>query len=231
MVLCVWWLGFTEFHRFAPSIKVIVYHGNRPTRHGIWTNQVQKGEFHVLLTTYDFIINKKDTPKLGSVPWEYICVDEGHRMKNTESRLTTTLSTRYTSKHRIILTGTPLQNSLRELWSLPLTPHSAPQPHSPRSCTPQLSSPDLLASRSPSASCRSLLNFLLPTIFNSSDNFEDWYDAHALHTPLHRAALQTCTSPTLTSTLCCAVLRCVGSTSRSRVRAWTARTWTRRRSC
>ena len=64
------WLN--EFTRFAPSIKCIVYHGNRPTRHGIWMTQVQKGEFHVLLTTYDFIINRKDTPKLGSIPWEYI---------------------------------------------------------------------------------------------------------------------------------------------------------------
>ena len=199
-VLCCAARRFNEFKRFAPSIQVIVYHGNRPTRHGIWTTQVQKGEFHVLLTTYDFIINKKDTPKLGSIPWEYIVVDEGHRMKNTESKLTTTLSTRYTSKHRLILTGTPLQNSLKELWAL--------------------------------------LNFLLPTIFNSADNFEDWYAHSYQHSPQPREVTGKAT--TLTFHLCSAVLcratpcyavLCVGSTSRSRTRAWIALTWMRRRSC
>ena len=130
------WLN--EFTRFAPDIKCIVYQGNRPTRHTLWNTTVARGEFHVLLTTYEYVINRKDIPRLGSIDWQYICVDEGHRMKNAESKLTTTLSTRYTSRHRLILTGTPLQNSLRELWSL--------------------------------------LNFLLPKIFNSGDNFEDWFN-------------------------------------------------------
>lgn len=45
-------------------------------------------------------------------------LDEGHRMKNSHSKFAQTLGTKYTSKHRILLTGTPLQNNLPELWSL-----------------------------------------------------------------------------------------------------------------
>ena len=144
-------LRFNEFSRFAPDIRCVVYHGNRVSRQGLWLHTVQKGEFHVLLTTYEYIINRKDAPKLGSLAWSYICVDEGHRMKNAESKLTTTLRTRYSSQHRLILTGTPLQNSLRELWSL--------------------------------------LNFLLPSIFNSSENFEDWFNRPFESAGLERAEL------------------------------------------
>ena len=45
-------------------------------------------------------------------------IDEGHRMKNTQSKLSQTLSQFYHSRYRLILTGTPLQNNLPELWSL-----------------------------------------------------------------------------------------------------------------
>src|SRR5215470_4637163 len=47
-----------------------------------------------------------------------MCLDEGHRMKNTQSKLAQTLKTYYHSKYRLILTGTPLQNNLPELWAL-----------------------------------------------------------------------------------------------------------------
>lgn len=45
-------------------------------------------------------------------------IDEGHRMKNTQSKLTITLTSFYTSRYRLLLTGTPLQNNLPELWAL-----------------------------------------------------------------------------------------------------------------
>ena len=45
-------------------------------------------------------------------------IDEGHRMKNTQSKLSQTLTQYYTTRHRLILTGTPLQNNLPELWAL-----------------------------------------------------------------------------------------------------------------
>lgn len=66
-------------------------------------------------------------------------VDEGHRMKNHHCKLTQTLNTHYGAPHRLLLTGTPLQNRLPELWAL--------------------------------------LNFLLPSIFASSQTFENWFNA------------------------------------------------------
>ena len=52
------------------------------------------------------------------VRWNYIIVDEGHRLKNRKSRLSEVLSAHYKSKHRVLLTGTPIQNNLTELWAL-----------------------------------------------------------------------------------------------------------------
>jgi SNF2 family DNA or RNA helicase len=92
--------------------------------------------FNVLLTTYEFIM--KDKASLRKLQWQYIIVDEGHRMKNAQSKFAQTLGTQYSSKNRILLTGTPLQNNLPELWAL--------------------------------------LNFLLPTIFNSVDTFDQWFN-------------------------------------------------------
>src|SRR5690606_10029469 len=78
--------------------------------------QIRSGNFQVLLTTYEFII--KDRPILSKVKWQYMIVDEGHRMKNASSKLSSTLTTYYNCRYRLILTGTPLQNNLPELWAL-----------------------------------------------------------------------------------------------------------------
>ncbi len=50
--------------------------------------------------------------------WKYMIIDEGHRMKNHHCKLTQILNTYYTSSNRLLLTGTPLQNKLPELWAL-----------------------------------------------------------------------------------------------------------------
>lgn len=54
---------------------------------------------------------------LGSVNWAFIGVDEAHRLKNDDSLLYKTMM-EFKSNHRLLITGTPLQNSLKELWSL-----------------------------------------------------------------------------------------------------------------
>ncbi|EIW80853.1 hypothetical protein CONPUDRAFT_19934, partial [Coniophora puteana RWD-64-598 SS2] len=74
------------------------------------------GQFQVLLTTYEYII--KDRPILSKMKWVHMIIDEGHRMKNTQSKLSQTLTQYYHSRYCLILTGTPLQNNLPELWSL-----------------------------------------------------------------------------------------------------------------
>ena len=54
---------------------------------------------------------------LGNINWAFLGVDEAHRLKNDDSLLYKTLMD-FRSNHRLLITGTPLQNSLKELWSL-----------------------------------------------------------------------------------------------------------------
>ncbi|KAG8084404.1 hypothetical protein GUJ93_ZPchr0010g8063 [Zizania palustris] len=126
-----------EFKTWAPSIGAILYDGRPDDRKALRENNFGEGQFNVLLTHYDLIL--KDLKFLRKVHWHYLIVDEGHRLKNHECALARTLASRYQIRRRLLLTGTPIQNSLQELWSL--------------------------------------LNFILPNIFNSSQNFEEWFNA------------------------------------------------------
>lgn len=104
-----------EFDKWAPSIKKVVYKGPPNSRKTL-QGTIRSGDFQVLLTTYEYII--KDRPLLSKIRWQHMIIDEGHRMKNTQSKLSSTLTSYYHSRHRLILTGTPLQNNLPELWAL-----------------------------------------------------------------------------------------------------------------
>lgn len=72
-------------------------------------------KFHILLTSYEIITKDKDL--LSSIDWEVLIVDEAHRLKNSQSVFFRTLND-YTSQYRLLLTGTPLQNNLQELYHL-----------------------------------------------------------------------------------------------------------------
>ena len=104
-----------EFDKWAPSVHKIVYKGPPNTRKQ-YQQQLRYGGFQVLLTTYEYII--KDRPVLSKIKWVHMIVDEGHRMKNAQSKLSSTLTQYYHTRFRLILTGTPLQNNLPELWAL-----------------------------------------------------------------------------------------------------------------
>jgi ATP-dependent helicase STH1/SNF2 len=104
-----------EFDKWAPSVVKIVYKGP-PNQRKTLQNQIRWGQFQVLLTTYEFVI--KDRPLLSKIKWLHMIVDEGHRMKNAKSKLSQTITDYYTTRYRLILTGTPLQNNLPELWAL-----------------------------------------------------------------------------------------------------------------
>ncbi|XP_078325290.1 lymphoid-specific helicase-like isoform X2 [Crassostrea virginica] len=136
----------SEFKRFTPKVPVILYHGppeerarlraqirkTTPVREGI---NVQP----VVITSYE--ITMRDRSSLQHHEWKILIVDEGHRIKNTHCRLIRELRM-YRNTHRLLLTGTPLQNNLAELWSL--------------------------------------LNFLLPEIFDDLGSFEMWFDVERL---------------------------------------------------
>lgn len=104
-----------EFEKWAPSIIKVEYKG-APNQRKTIQQQIKHGKFNVMLTTYEYII--KDRSFLSKIKWLYMIIDEGHRMKNSHSKLTLVLTQHYSARFRLILTGTPLQNNLPELWAL-----------------------------------------------------------------------------------------------------------------
>ena len=65
----------------------------------------RKACFDVLLTSYDFMMGKNDRPRLAKLTWEYIIIDEGHRLKNAGCKLNAEIKT-YATRSRLLLTGT-----------------------------------------------------------------------------------------------------------------------------
>jgi ATP-dependent helicase STH1/SNF2 len=104
-----------ELEAWAPSLVKVVYRGIPEQRKRV-QQEMAGGAYNVVLTTYEFVV--KDRLFLGRIKWKYIIIDEGHRMKNAECKLALTLGAKYRTKNRILLTGTPLQNNLTELWAL-----------------------------------------------------------------------------------------------------------------
>ncbi|KAG1675838.1 Lymphoid-specific helicase [Nymphon striatum] len=134
-----------EFERFAPQIPVVLYHGNQEERCELAkqigkTSSVNgKQTKPVVITSYELAM--RDRPQLQKHSWRFLIIDEGQRIKNYNCRLVRELK-KYDSANRLLLTGTPLQNNLSELWSL--------------------------------------LNFLLPEIFDDLAVFQSWFDVKML---------------------------------------------------
>ncbi|KJZ77812.1 hypothetical protein HIM_02989 [Hirsutella minnesotensis 3608] len=112
-----------EFHQWTPSIPVIMYHGNAQQREEIFRTKMMKNlqqgrptnKFPVVCTSYEMVL--RDQHNLSKIKWEFIIIDEGHRMKNADAKLFQHLR-QFSSATRLLITGTPLQNNLKELWSL-----------------------------------------------------------------------------------------------------------------
>ncbi|CAL5373168.1 unnamed protein product [Camellia sinensis] len=128
-----------EISRFAPSVNSIIYHGDRKERDDLRRKHMPRtisSKFPIVVTSYEVALN--DARKhLRHYNWKYMVVDEGHRLKNSKCKLLKELKW-LPVENKLLLTGTPLQNNLAELWSL--------------------------------------LNFILPDIFSSHEEFESWFD-------------------------------------------------------
>lgn len=103
-----------EMERFAPSLNVLCYYGSKEKRIEI-QEDVRNSDFHVLLTTYEMCL--KDSSFLRRRKWRVLVVDEAHRLKNQHSLLHESLTT-FSVGFRLLLTGTPIQNNLQEVYSL-----------------------------------------------------------------------------------------------------------------
>lgn len=121
-----------------------MYHGSPAERKEIRDTRLNKKGpgFPVVCTSYD--ISMRDRKYLQKFKWRYIIIDEGHRIKNVNCKLIQELK-EYTSANRLLLTGTPLQNNLSELWSL--------------------------------------LNFLIPDVFNDLSFFEEYFSFTTVTSP------------------------------------------------
>ncbi|KAK6140625.1 hypothetical protein DH2020_025625 [Rehmannia glutinosa] len=124
----------SELHNWLPTVSCIYYVGGKDQRSKLFSQEVLALKFNILVTTYEFIMY--DRSKLSKIDWKYIIIDEAQRMKDRESVLARDLD-RYRCQRRLLLTGTPLQNDLKELWSL--------------------------------------LNLLLPEVFDNRKAFHDWF--------------------------------------------------------
>ena len=104
-----------EFKKFLPGFKVLSYYGTQAERQEKRKGWSDLDKWNVCITSYQLAIS--DQMVLKRRPWQYLVLDEAHNIKNYKSQRWQTLLS-FRSQARLLLTGTPLQNNLAELWSL-----------------------------------------------------------------------------------------------------------------
>ena len=105
-----------EFKRWCPMIRPFKFHGNQEARAAQKAQYLDKNNaFDVCVTSYEMVIKEKNA--LKKFHWRYIIIDEAHRIKNENSRLSKVMRM-FACNNRLLITGTPLQNNLHELWAL-----------------------------------------------------------------------------------------------------------------
>lgn len=104
-----------EFKKFLPGFKVLSYHGTTKRRKELRQGWNDKYHFNVCITSYT--LASRDAHIFKRKPWYYMILDEAHMIKNFKSQRWNILLM-FRSFRRLLLTGTPLQNNLTELWAL-----------------------------------------------------------------------------------------------------------------
>ncbi len=130
-----------EITRFVPDLKCLPYWGNAKDRKVLrkfWDRKhityTKESPFHVLITSYQLVV--QDTQYFQKIRWQYMILDEAQAIKSSQSSRWKSLLG-FHCRNRLLLTGTPIQNNMQELWAL--------------------------------------LHFIMPSLFDSHDEFSDWF--------------------------------------------------------
>ena len=130
-----------EITKFVPEIKCLPYWGNAKDRKVLrkfWDRKhityTKDSPFHVLITSYQLVV--QDTQYFQKIRWQYMILDEAQAIKSSQSSRWKSLLG-FHCRNRLLLTGTPIQNNMQELWAL--------------------------------------LHFIMPSLFDSHDEFSDWF--------------------------------------------------------
>ena len=129
-----------EVAKFLPAFKVVPYWGSPQERkilRQFWdqSNLHQKSSsFHIVITSYQLVIT--DFKFFNRIKWQYLVLDEAQAIKSSSSQRWKMLL-EFKCRNRLLLSGTPIQNTMAELWSL--------------------------------------LHFVMPTLFDSHEEFDDWF--------------------------------------------------------
>ncbi|XP_016960527.1 chromatin-remodeling ATPase INO80 [Drosophila biarmipes] len=129
-----------EMSRFVPDFKVVPYWGSpgeRKILRQFWDNKhlhTRDASFHVVITSYQLVVS--DYKYFNRIKWQYMVLDEAQAIKSAASQRWKLLLG-FSCRNRLLLSGTPIQNSMAELWAL--------------------------------------LHFIMPTLFDSHDEFNEWF--------------------------------------------------------
>lgn len=129
-----------ECARFVPRFKIVPYWGNTQDRRILrkfWDQKclhTEEASFHVVITSYQLVI--QDVKYFQRIKWQYMILDEAQAIKSSSS-VRWKILLGFNCRNRLLLTGTPIQNSMAELWAL--------------------------------------LHFIMPTMFDSHDEFNEWF--------------------------------------------------------
>ncbi|CAI5438390.1 unnamed protein product [Caenorhabditis angaria] len=104
-----------EIERFCPKLRVFVLHGTMDEREQLMKTRMRKQDFDVCIISYETALRL--TTKAFRVHFNYVVIDEGQRIKNENVRLAKGVRT-FKSNRRLLLTGTPFNNNVHEVWAL-----------------------------------------------------------------------------------------------------------------
>ncbi|KAG5684431.1 hypothetical protein PVAND_013665 [Polypedilum vanderplanki] len=104
-----------EFNRWCPTLRAVCLIGDQETRKTFIREVMMPGKWDVCITSYEMCLCERSV--LKKFNWKYLIIDEAHRIKNEKTKLSEIVR-EFSTRHRLLLTGTPLQNNLHELWAL-----------------------------------------------------------------------------------------------------------------